>query len=556
MNEILKGKLNNYIEELTKKTAGISAAIVENSETVYEEYFGYIDNDKTLNSSSAKMMIGSNTKVVTAIAILQLFENGVVDLDTDISKYIKELEIKSRFSKKVVTIRNILMHRSGLVSDNLKFITSKNNNLEGIVEIANQTPLSSEPCTNYAYSNIGFGLLGVIIQRMSNSSYVTYVKENILEPLGIGFEFIPNDSKRIQDDINISQSFNNSFEVAEDPLCAIISAGSSTYCTLRDIITLLKVFIEPHKQKLLKEETISLMLHKPCFDDTIDGEMVHGLGLVYHMYNFDNQKVGDIISHGGDTIYHHSRFAFVPKLNVGFVVMTNTENGLEVSMSIALKMMEEYFKHKNIKIEPLLIGNSKIIENSNSDVSGTYEGPTNRFVIHKELDGLYANIQNLEIKLDLREDGFYKPVPTGVAASPQFAGMFDNLLLHIKKLNGRKILFGKSYRGIVFNSAKIAMETCEVDTEKFKQIYGEYKLVDRNIPNFIVINNVSISEENGQMKLKMRSFSQQQMFNLKELSSNTLEILGFGRFSGDTITILKYEKEVKIRLFGFEFIKV
>jgi len=134
--------------------------------------------------------------------------------------------------------------------------------------------------------------------------------------------------------------------------------------------------------------------------------------------------------------------------------------------------------------------------------------------------------------------------------------MFDNLLLHIRKVNGTKILFGRSYRGIVFNSAKIAMETCVVDTEKYIHVYGKYKLIDREVPDFIVINNVSISKQDGQMKLRMHSFGQQLMFNLKELDSNKLEIQGFGRYSGDTITILKTDGEIKIKLLGFEFIKI
>jgi len=556
MNDRLKENLDKYIGEFTKQTAGISAAIVENNKTMYEEYFGFIDKNRTSNSSTTKMMIGSNTKVVTAIAILQLYEKGIVDLDIDISEYIIELKIKSRFSKKDITIRNILMHRSGLASDDLNFITSKSTDLEEIVKIVNQTPLSYEPFTKYVYSNIGFGLLGVIIQRMSKVSYTSYVKERILDPLKIHFDFIPNNSQKIEDDLSISQSFNNNFEIVEDPLSAIISAGTSTYCTLRDLMALLKVFIEPDQQNLLKKETISMMLHKPIFDDTIDGEMVHGLGLVYQMYNFNNPKIGDIISHGGDTIYHHSRFAFVPKLNVGFVVMTNTENGLDVSMNIALKMMEEYFKLKNIEIVPLSIEDSKIIERSTEDVEGIYEGQINRFIIHKEIDGLYANIQGLEIKLELREDHFYKPMPTGIAASPQFAGMFDDLLLHIKKLNGKNILFGKAYRGIVFNSTKIAMEISAMDTEKYKYLYGNYKLVGKDILDFIVINSVSISEQDGQLKLKMQSFGQHYMFNLKELDNNKLEIQGFGRFSGDTMTVIKPREEIKIKAFGFEFIKI
>ncbi|MFA5037862.1 MAG: serine hydrolase domain-containing protein [Candidatus Izemoplasmatales bacterium] len=556
MVDDLKVKLNDYIGELTKNTAGISAAIIQDSKTIYENYFGYIDEFKTPNSSSAMMMIGSNTKVVTAIAILQLYENGVVDIDTDITKYISELNIKSRFANKDITIRNILMHRSGLASDDLNFITSHSTCLEEIVEIANQTPLSYEPLTMYAYSNIGYGLLGVIIQRMSKVSYETYVNDHILDPIGARFEFIPNDSERIHNDENISQSFDNGLKAVKDPLNTIISAGTNTYCKLGDLISLIKVFIEPDKQKLLKKETISLMLERPYFDDMIDGEMTHGLGLVYQMYNFDNPQIGDVISHGGDTIYHHTRFAFVPKLNVGFVVMTNTENGLEVSMKIVLKMMEEYFKQKNIPIKPLSIRASKVMEIIENDIQGIYEGPTNRFVIHKEPDGLYVNIQGLELKLLLREDGFFMPVPTGVATSPQFSGMFDNLLLHIKKINGKKILFGKVYNGIVFHSAKIAYETFVEDIEKYSYIFGKYKLVDRNISDSIVINDVSILEQSGQIKLKMNSFNQKLLFNLKGLGCNALEIQGYGRFSGDTIIINKRNGEVSIKLLGFILTKI
>jgi CubicO group peptidase (beta-lactamase class C family) len=552
----LPEKLNKYIEDFTKKTAGISAAIIQKDKIIYENYFGYIDSNKTPNSSSAKMMIGSTTKVVTTLAILKLYEKGVVDLDTDISEYITELNIKSRFLKKDVTIRNILMHRSGLASDNLSFITSKSTSLEKIVEIANQAPLSYEPLSMYSYSNIGFGLLGVIIQRVSKMSYAEYIKENILDPLEINFEFIPNDSKKINDDINISQSFNNDLIVMEDPLNNIISAGTNTYCTLKDLIALLKVFIEPDKQKLLKKETISLMLKKPYFEDIIEGEMVHGLGLVYQMYNFDNSEIGDVIAHGGDTIYHHTRFAFVPKLNVGFIVMTNTENGLEVSLTIAQKMMEEFFKAKNISMNPLSIKDSKIVEKNNDDILGTYEGPTNSFVIHKEPDGFYVNIQNLELKLILREDGFFKPIPTGIATSPQFSGMFDNLLLHIKKINHKKILFGKMYSGNVFNSTKIAYETVIEDTEKYEQVFGSYKLVDRNIPDYKAINNVSIINQNGYMKLKMNSFGQQLLLSLKGFGNNALEIQGYGRFSGDTIIIEEENGKINLKLLGFLLTKI
>jgi hypothetical protein len=236
--------------------------------------------------------------------------------------------------------------------------------------------------------------------------------------------------------------------------------------------------------------------------------------------------------------------------------MTNTENGLEVSMKIAQKMMEEFFKQKNIPMNPLSIKDSKTVEKIDDDILGTYEGPTNSFIIHKEPDGFYANIQNLELKLILREDGFYKPIPTGIAASPQFSGMFDNLLLHIKKINNKKILFGKMYSGSVFNSTKIAYETFSEDTDKYDHILGFYKLDDRDIQDYKVINNVSILKQNCCMKLKMNSFGQQLLLNLKGLGDNALEIQGYGRFSGDTIIIEEKSGKINIKLLGFLLTKI
>ena len=555
MNNLLKKKLNKYIEKLTKKTVGISAAIIEDDQTIYEEYFGFIDEHKTPNSSSKKMMIGSNTKILTTLAILQLYEKGIIDLDADISNYISDLELQSRFSKKPITIRNILMHRSGLASDDFNLITSKSDKLEDVLTVANRTPLSTEPGTTYAYSNIGYGLLGLIIERMSGLSYVKYIEEYIQKPLDVNFQFIQNNDKAISGNEDLSKSFNNRHEIVTDPLTTILSAGTGTYGTLEDMIKLLKVFIQPKKQKILKEETISLMLHKPSIENVIDGEIIHGLGLIFNMYNYNNEEIGEVISHGGDTIYHHSRFVFIPKLNVGFVVMTNTENGLNTSLLIVTKMMEVFFRYKQIKLSNLSIPKSKIKQESIEGLEGIYEGSSLKALIYKEKNELYVKIRFLKMKLQLREDNFYQLKPRGIARLPIFSGLTKNLLLQIRNVNEHKILYALEYRKNKYNSAKIGLRINKVNVDKYHTYKGTYKLKDSNENQQNVIDEVTLDTVDQQIKLSVTIFGQKQIFNVRELDKNRLEILGFGRYAGDTVTIKEKEEYISMKLFGFEFIK-
>ena len=87
MDKNIEKSLIKIIDKLSKKIKGASVAITNRNETVFEYYYGIIDDKETQNNKTKMMMIASNTKIITAIAIMQLVEVGKLQLDDDIHHY-------------------------------------------------------------------------------------------------------------------------------------------------------------------------------------------------------------------------------------------------------------------------------------------------------------------------------------------------------------------------------------------------------------------------------------------------------------------------------------
>lgn len=112
--------LNVELDKICKKhrLVGANVALYDSERIVYSFNYGYANKEQQIKSTNDSLyMIGSNTKVMTAVCILKLMEEGVLSLDDDVRKFIPEFEVKSRFTYDKISISDLLMHKSGLVCD-------------------------------------------------------------------------------------------------------------------------------------------------------------------------------------------------------------------------------------------------------------------------------------------------------------------------------------------------------------------------------------------------------------------------------------------------------
>ena len=135
------------------------------------------------------MMAFSMTKTLTAAAVLQLVERGAIDLDAELDRYVPS----TPYAGHGITIRQLLAHTAGLPNPiplrwvhllEEESIFEERAALEAVM--AENPQLASAPGERYAYSNIGYWLLGRVIETASGGSYAEYMQANVLAPLGIG----------------------------------------------------------------------------------------------------------------------------------------------------------------------------------------------------------------------------------------------------------------------------------------------------------------------------------------------------------------------------------
>ena len=177
--------------------AGVSVAVVRGGDTLLERGYGYADLEwriRTPQDASASYEIGSMTKQFTAAAIMQLVEEGKLDLDADFTDYLTDFDAQGH----VVPLRRLLDHTSGIkgITEMPVFVDLSKQDLprDTLVSLVEAEPFQFEPGTAQIYNNSAFIFLGHIIERVSGESYEEYVQEHLFDELGMDDSYYCSES--------------------------------------------------------------------------------------------------------------------------------------------------------------------------------------------------------------------------------------------------------------------------------------------------------------------------------------------------------------------------
>ena len=201
MSDITDSRISAAEEYMAERfvdigSPGLASGILREGELVWARGFGVADlaagnrpNEKTI------ARVASITKTFTATAIMQLRDRGLLDLDDPVTAHLPEfgkvLETGGRVAD--VTLRRMLTHYSGLSAETA-LMSWGAEEFPGLGEVLGALPRTEVVIaadSQWKYSNLAFGLLGEVVSRLSGADYVSYVRENVIEPLGMvstGFE--------------------------------------------------------------------------------------------------------------------------------------------------------------------------------------------------------------------------------------------------------------------------------------------------------------------------------------------------------------------------------
>jgi CubicO group peptidase (beta-lactamase class C family) len=167
--------------------AGASVLVMQNGQVLLQKGYGYADlkSKKPVDPATTVFRLASISKLFTWVSVMQLVEQGKLDLDTDVNQYL-DFQIRPAFSKPI-TLRNLMTHTGGfeetgndiIITDPKKTISLRD------YLIQNQPMRIFPPGEIPAYSNYGVGLASYIVQRVSGEPFEQYVREHIFAPLGM-----------------------------------------------------------------------------------------------------------------------------------------------------------------------------------------------------------------------------------------------------------------------------------------------------------------------------------------------------------------------------------
>lgn len=354
-------------------TAGIAVGIVQDGAPLLLKAYGKADLELDVPLSiDASFEIGSITKQFTAVAILQLAEKGLIHLNAPVSKYI------TFNTKYPVTINHLLHHTSGIKDPPKSVIQSLERHKykrDTLLRLIEKEGFDFEPGTAMLYSNKGYFILGLLIEKVSGLSYEQYLQKNIFEPAGMKNSYY-TDYETIRKDrahgYNYLPHYNKNVILAEQTFHYWVYAAGSLSSTVNDLLKWLNVLHNSEK-----------ILNKKSYEQLITaGQLNNGMASRYAKGTMVLNTLGyTMMGHGGNISGFISNAVYFPDKKLSIVYLRNTlhqENPNNLVYAIAEKILPplhasekkfegDLFAFKGIYQMPKYVGDVTIaVESSDS----------------------------------------------------------------------------------------------------------------------------------------------------------------------------------------------
>jgi CubicO group peptidase (beta-lactamase class C family) len=357
--------------------AGATVAVVQNGRVAYSGGFGCakiaqdlctpVDPERTLFRAA------SISKLFTFTALMQLIEQGRVDLDADVNRYIERRDpatdavlfrVPDAPGQRSILVRDLFRHTPGFEDRSINLFVDDPARAQTLREAVETLPPERvrAPGEQIAYSNYGAILAGYIVQRVSGRPFESYIEEQIFAPLGMnrstfrqplpaelasdlsgGYMYTGETPAERQESDNPKIKTNDAEPIDRTKFTPQVfeiiqgaPAGGLT-TTAEDMGRFLAAHLDAGRPgNILKPATVRRM-HSSLFRPHPNGN-----GFAHGLMELDSHGQR-ILGHGGDTIFFHSLAAMLPETNLGFFIATNSASGMEPVWELREEFLNAFY---------------------------------------------------------------------------------------------------------------------------------------------------------------------------------------------------------------------
>ena len=317
--------------------AGMAVAIVDENGLTFFQGEGYMNiREKNPVEADTIFLLASITKTITGVAVMQLAEEGEIDLDTDVNEYLPYSVRNPQYPKRVITVRMLLCHTSS-VADNWDVMdqtytygSNPEISLQAFCEgyfdpngkwyNSRENYLDDKPGACYEYSNCGYALLGHLVEIVAGQPFYSYCDENIFIPLGM------NDTSLMLEDLEenrIAIPYAGGRAIEHYTFATYPDGGLRTSC--EDFARFIAMMINGGSYQgteILKRETVEAM-----FQEQYRG-IAENQGITWDLAInelYDIQSSGVLIGHNGGEEGADTLMFFNPQTKKGAMIFINEE---------------------------------------------------------------------------------------------------------------------------------------------------------------------------------------------------------------------------------------
>lgn len=335
--------LHNLV--LEKRVPGLAITIFKNGESLFQKGFGYsdIENRIQVNPKKTIFRTASISKCITGLAFGKMVEEGILDWDDSFYKYVSYYPKK----KYDFTLRQLASHTSGIRSYRGKeFALNQPYSIKQSLQVFQDDPLVFEPGKGYLYNSFDFVLLSLAMQEASGIPFEDYVKEKVLNPLGILNTFPPschvelvaasnngliNGLRQAQSDTQYYTKTTTGFKKAIEVNNFYKLAGGGYLSTSDDVAKLGRAVLE---QKLLRTDT---------YKELLKAQLINGKSTYYGLgFQVSQDEHGSFIGHVGSSVGGYSNLFVYPEEEVVVSILINcTDPKIQPLLNEALSAIME-----------------------------------------------------------------------------------------------------------------------------------------------------------------------------------------------------------------------
>lgn len=456
--------VNDVTYEMTKKavmekaqiltdnygTTSVQYALIDDGEIVISGQAGKNDMNNAVPLTADTIYgIGSTSKMVVTTAVMKLVDEGEIDLDVPVIHYVPDFKMEDERYKEI-TARMLLNHSSGLpgTSSSSAILFGDNDTYahDTLLDQLAKQKLKADPGAYSVYSNDGFSLAEILVERISGMSFTAFMHRYITEPLGM------NNTKTPQDLISdnkmaVTYSALHNGQLPQENTNMIASGG--IYSTAEDLVQFAQIFTGEVKG-ILSSESAEAMAEEEykngLWPEDADSSISYGLGWdSVNLFPFNEYGI-QAVAKGGNTISYHSSLIVLPEYNMAAAV-TSSGGTSTTDQLIATELLLGALEEKDI------IKERKPDKSFGKPVSATMPKGLSAY------SGIYGGGASSLLNIDVQADGLLNlsaPL-TPNSAEQKYTyttdGTFTNdegteKLMFVEEDNGNIYLWSRSYQSM------------------------------------------------------------------------------------------------------------